>query len=82
MTHEKSLKERKPFSRLYIHSQRDLSVCSILHMAAVFLPPSSHLTMAYAGQLVHVPVSKQRIKPAQKPPKGRCVYEIPHFSAQ
>lgn len=52
MTHEKSLKERKPFRRLYIYTQTSLAA-HILHMDEGFLSVSQQPSvMAYTGQLV------------------------------
>lgn len=74
MTCGKLLRERKPFSRLCIHIQTILAA-HILHMDAVFLSASQQPSVMALSLSWH-------IKPVQNPPKARCLYEIPHFSAQ
>lgn len=68
MTHEKSLKERKSFSKRYIHTERDISSCSHpahgCHLSASQQPS----VMAYAGQLAHAPQPRLAYQPDQNPP--------------
>lgn len=82
MTHEKSLKERKPFSKRYKHTERDISSCSHpahgCHLSASQQPS----VMAYAGQLVRDPEPRLAYQARPEPTHGRRDYDFPHFSAQ
>lgn len=82
MTHENSLKG-SPFVD-YTYTLREPSLAAhILHMDAVFLSASQQPpTMAYAGQLVHSPVSKLAYQSSPEPTHRRRAGAIPHLSAQ